>query len=97
MHPCFCPGSKNNLSRLLIIDGKQEEAIDLMQGEVYVRADKIAHLLDKLTEALLDHVDRITKQNKQGADSAVLLAWIIAGCGTLLAIAFGVFPSPFLS
>jgi methyl-accepting chemotaxis protein len=71
-------------------EGKLDEAQNILQNEVYVRVDRIAALLDKLSDLYMGAVQKNMERNAQSASTAILFAWIIGGAGTLLAIGLGI-------
>ncbi len=77
----------------LIGEGKKEEAIAFMQGEIAVQGLKIAGAIDKLMEMEVNDAKSKSDQNTAAADGAVWFNLGLTGIGTLLAIILGVYLS----
>lgn len=77
----------------LINDGKRDEAIAFMRGDVSQQADKVQASIDKLVEMKINLAKTKADENTATANGAVWFTWIISALGTIIAIAFGIFLS----
>jgi len=74
----------------LTLDQKLEDAQKLMEGELGVRAERIANRLDKMVERELEDVNQKMQSNTKSADAAALSSWIISAVQTLVAVGLGI-------
>lgn len=81
---------RNNLIAFAM-DSKLDEAQALLQGEIYARTDKIAAMLDKLTDAHTKAIQKKMADNDQTATLSMWFTGIIGGIGVVLAIVLGLF------
>jgi methyl-accepting chemotaxis protein len=73
----------------LIGEGKQEEAVNLLQGDVAVYGKKIGAAIAHIDELMVAQAKVKSEGNTAKADKAILLMWLLTIVGTLIAVTLG--------
>ncbi|MBN1546642.1 MAG: MCP four helix bundle domain-containing protein [Syntrophaceae bacterium] len=84
--------SRDKLSGL-VEEGKQEESVTLLQGEVATTGQKLGNALDRLDDLIVAHAKEKSDNNISKADRAVMIMWFLTIMGTLVAVGLGVLAS----
>ena len=74
-------------------EGKKDEGLNYMRNEVVPQAEKVQTGLDKLQEIEIRLAKQTAGNNTATADGAVWFMVIFTACGTLFAIALGIYLS----
>ena len=73
----------------LVGEGKQEEAVGLLQGDVAVYGKKLGEAIVRIDEMVLTQAKAKSDSNTANADRSILLMWLLTVVGTLAALALG--------
>jgi methyl-accepting chemotaxis protein len=77
----------------LIGEGKQEEAVSLLQGDVAVYGKKIGDAIVRIDTLMVAQAKAKSEGNSGKADRAIILMWILTILGSLIAVTLGILAS----